>query len=114
MWIWLGGILILLLLIIFLILMSKVRLRLFIRKVNDDDTIKLDITMLYGLLSMHYQVPSILLKNWREGLEIEQERSENMIFDSSDSKRDVNKDKVNSWIDDLDRMIKATKGLKNG
>lgn len=112
MWIWLGGILILLLLIIFLILMSKVRLRLFIRKVNDDDTIKLDITMLYGLLSMHYQVPSILLKNWREGLEIEQERSENMIFDSSDSKRDINKDKVNSWIDDLDRMIKATKGFK--
>ncbi|RRJ66376.1 DUF2953 domain-containing protein [Paenibacillus oralis] len=112
MWIWLGGILILLLLVIFLILMSKVRLRLFIRKVNSDDTIKLDITMLYGLISMHYQVPSILLKNWREGLEIEQERSENMILDSSSKKQSVDKDKVNSWIDNFERLMRTTKGLK--
>ncbi|MGG6309635.1 DUF2953 domain-containing protein [Paenibacillus macerans] len=113
MWIWLGGILILLLLIAALILLSTITINLTMRKKNRDDTILLDITLLYGFVNIHYQVPSILLKNLRDGLQIERDRPENVLQkDSSSTNEEVNKDKVDKWMDEFQRLLEATKGFR--
>ncbi|MBW4839690.1 MAG: DUF2953 domain-containing protein [Paenibacillaceae bacterium] len=113
MWIWLGGILILLLLIAALILLSTITLHLTLRKKNRDDTILLDVTMLYGFVRLHYQVPSVKLKNWREGLQFEKNRPENVLQkESSSVDQKVNKDQVQRWMDEFDRMLKATSGFR--
>lgn len=112
-WIWLGGILILLLLIAALILLSTITLQLTLRKKNRDDTILLDVTMLYGFVHLRYQVPSIWLKNWSDGLQIEEDRPGNVLQkESSSVDQQVNKDQVQQWKDQFDRMLKATSGLR--
>lgn len=113
MWIWLGGILILLLLIAALILLSTITINLTMRKKNWDETILLDVTLFYGFVNVRYQVPSIRLRNWWEGLRIEQDRPENTVQgDSSSEDEVINKEKVETWMDEFQRMLEATKGFK--
>lgn len=112
-WIWLGGILILLLILAALILLSTITIHLTMRKQNKDDLILFDIYLLYGLVHIHYQVPSIRLKNWKEGLQIERDRPENILQqNSSSTKPKVNREKVEKWMDEVQRVLEATKGFR--
>lgn len=113
MWIWLGGILILLLLVAALILLSKISIQLTALKNNQDDTIMLDVKMLYGLISIHYQVPSIILKNWKDGLQVEQDRSDNVFQGhTSSNEQSIDKHKVHTFFEEWRQMLRSTKGFK--
>lgn len=116
MWIWLGSILILLLLmlmLLFMILMSKITFTLTVKKINRDETILLDVKLLFGLLSFHYRIPVIKLKNLKEGLVLKNDRSDNMFANhTADGEQKVNKDIVNRWMDELLVILKATSNMK--
>lgn len=113
MWIWLGGILILLLLIAALILLSTITFNLTLRKKNRDDMVLLEVTMLYGFVRLRYQVPTIRIKNWRDGVQIEKNQPENVLQKESTSvDHEVNKDKVELWMDQFERLLQATSGLR--
>lgn len=114
MWIWLGGILVLLLIIIVLVVLySKITLHLTVKKKNQDDTILLKVTLLFGMINFDYQIPVIMLKNLQEGIMIEQDFSDNLPKrQSKSSEQGIDKEKAKRWWQDFKELIKATKGLK--
>lgn len=116
MWIWLGSILILLLLLLLLLLlifMSKIKITLMAKKVNGDETILIDVVLLFGLLTFHYRIPTIGLKNWQEGLWVESDRSDNLFSKhSSAGEQEVNKDTLNRWKEEFKEILAATADLK--
>ncbi|WP_110932450.1 DUF2953 domain-containing protein [Paenibacillus bouchesdurhonensis] len=115
MWIWLGVILILLLVLIavVIILLSPIKFHLVARKVDQHETVQLEVTMLYGLARLRYEIPSIIFKNMKEGFKVEQQSANNLLSGrTSSSEQDVNKDKVRIWSEQFYDLLRATKGLK--
>lgn len=115
MWIWLGVILILLLVFIafVIILVSLIKFHLVVRKVNENETVQLEVTALYGLVRLRYLIPYIVFKNMKDGIQVEQQRSNNLVKDqSASSGQDINKDKVRYWADQFYDMLRATRGLQ--
>ncbi|WMT42656.1 hypothetical protein RE628_10260 [Paenibacillus sp. D2_2] len=68
MWIWLGSSLFLLFLIIVLLLSSHIKLRFLAKKRNKNDLVRINVTFLFGMISLHYNIPEIELKNLQDGL----------------------------------------------
>lgn len=113
MWIWIGSILLLLLIIIWTILMSKITFRLKVVKKNWDDSIILNVKMLYGLISLHYKVPAIVLKSLQEGVWVEKSQSDNILKGhTSNGEQVIDQEKVHKWNDDFREILSATKHLK--
>ncbi|WP_410768318.1 DUF2953 domain-containing protein [Fontibacillus sp. BL9] len=113
MWIWLGVILVLLLLILFLILISKIRIELKAKKENKDELILIDVSLLFGLFTFHYQIPALGLNNLQEGLWVENDRVDNFLkTHTSAEEQEIDKDKVNYWSDQFRNILRATAGLK--
>lgn len=114
MWIWLGGLLILLLIVIVVVILcSKITFYLTVKKKNQDDTIHLKVSLLFGMINLDYQIPVIMLKNLQEGIRIEQDYMDNLpIGQSKSSEQGINKEKVERWWDEFKQLVKATKGLK--
>ncbi|MEF2964398.1 DUF2953 domain-containing protein [Paenibacillus sp. M1] len=115
MWIWLGGsILILLLLLVLLsILFSKITFHLKAKKENKDETILLDVTLLFGLITFHYRIPAIGLRNLQEGLWVEKESSDNLIEKhTSAGEQEINKEILDRWAEEFRELVQATAGLK--
>ncbi|AZK47135.1 DUF2953 domain-containing protein [Paenibacillus lentus] len=115
MWIWLGVILILLLVIIavVIILLSPIKFHLVVRKVKQNEAVQLEVTMLYGVIRLRYEIPSIIFKNMKDGFKVEQQSSSNLLKSrTASSEQDINKDKIRSWVDQFYDLLQATKGLK--
>lgn len=115
MWIWLGVILILLLVCIavVLILLSPINFHLAARKLNHNETVKLEIVTLYGLIRLRYMIPYIIFKNLKDGFRVEQQHVNNLAQDQADnSEKDINKDKLRHWADQFYDLLGATRGLK--
>ncbi|GGH24787.1 DUF2953 domain-containing protein [Paenibacillus segetis] len=108
MWIWLGGILILLLLVIVLLLMSNISIDLLVRKKNWDETILLNITLVYGLVRFHYEVPSIVFRNVKEGFNVEDNVVSNFFKgQTSSNEQDINEEKIKHWTNKYREILKA-------
>lgn len=115
MWIfWLGSILILLLLIVlFVILNSKITIRLRAKKENRDELIQLDVTLLFGLLSLHYEIPAMGFSDLKKGLWVKSDRTDNFTPGPSAAGEDaINKDKVKRWMQQFRELVTATEGFK--
>lgn len=113
MWIWLGSILVLLLLVLTLILLSKITFHIKLKKENKDDTILIDVTLLFGLLTYHYRIPALGLNKLQDGLWVENNSSDNFFkTHTSAGEQEIDKEKVNLWADQFRDMIRATRGLK--
>ncbi|GGG05740.1 DUF2953 domain-containing protein [Paenibacillus aceti] len=115
MWIWLGSGLFLLFLIIVVLLLSQIKLRLMAKKNNKDDMVLIDVTLLYGLVSLHYNVPTIELNNLRDGLIIKGEQSSNLNERQTANHEQaihINKQKIKQWTEEFKMMLEATLGLK--
>ncbi|MNO25084.1 hypothetical protein D3C76_149160 [compost metagenome] len=112
MWIWIGSILLLLLIVIGLILMSKITLQLRAVKQNWDDSIILDVTMLFGLISLHYEVPTVVLKSWQEGIWYEKSQNDNILSGhASSGEQVIDQEKLQMWKEEFRKILKNTKGL---
>ncbi|MBQ4898524.1 DUF2953 domain-containing protein [Paenibacillus sp. Marseille-P2973] len=113
MWIWLGSILVLLLLVLTLILLSKITFHIKLKKENKDETILIDVTLLFGLLTYHYRIPALGLNKLQDGLWVENNSSDNFFkTHTSAGEQEIDKEKVNLWADQFRDMIRATRGLK--
>ncbi|GIP52061.1 MULTISPECIES: DUF2953 domain-containing protein [Paenibacillus] len=113
MWIWLGSILVLLLLVLTLILLSKITFHIKLKKENKDETIMIDVTLLFGLLTYHYRIPALGLNKLQDGLWVENNSSDNFFkTHTSAGEQEIDKEKVNLWAEQFRDMIRATRGLK--
>lgn len=113
MWIWLGSSLFLLCLIIVLLLLSHIKLQFFAKKSNKNDMVTIDVTLLFGLISLHYKIPEIELKNLQEGLIFRGENSNNLNEgQTANHEQAINKHKIEQWADDFRTMLEATLGLR--
>lgn len=107
-WIWLGGILVLLLLAVVLILMSNISIDLMARKKNWDEIVLLDIKFVYGLIRIHYEVPSIVLRSVKQGFQVEDNVVTNFFKGhTSSNEQDVNKEKMEIWVTKFHRVLQA-------
>ncbi|MNW36126.1 hypothetical protein D3C74_131320 [compost metagenome] len=112
-WIWIGSILLLLLIIIALLLTSVITVRLSVTKKNWDDSVIVDVKMLYGLITLHYEVPAIVLKSLQEGVWVEKSQSDNILKGhTSNEEQVIDQEKVHQWTKEFKEILSATKGLK--
>nr|WP_285860364.1 MULTISPECIES: DUF2953 domain-containing protein [Paenibacillus] len=103
----------LLFLIIVILLLSHIKLRFLAKKSNKNDMITVDVTLLFGMVSLHYKIPEIELKNLQDGLIIRGEKSNNLNEgQTANQEQEINKRKIEQWIENFKEMLEATLGLR--
>ncbi|RUT36121.1 DUF2953 domain-containing protein [Paenibacillus zeisoli] len=113
MWIWLGGLLLLLLILIFAALISRIKLTLNVNKLGKDDTILIEVSALFGLFRYHYEIPMLKFKDFKQGLQVKEKKEGHVMKDlHQEQQTNIDKDKVDSWVDNWKRMLDATHDLK--
>jgi len=76
--------------------------------------ITVDVTFLFGIISLHYKIPEIELKNLQDGLIVREENSNNLNEgQTANHEQAINKQKIEQWIDDFRMMLEATLGLRS-
>jgi hypothetical protein len=110
----LGSIVLLLVIIGLLICFSNITCDITMQKHNHDEDIIAHLSLLYGLVTFHYEVPSIRLQKWKDGLKLEKIKINHFFSASQENEAETNidKEKVEGWIDQLQSMLLATLGLK--
>lgn len=111
MWIWLGGIGLLIALLLVAVLISYVHVHFTFRKHNHDDYAKITIRLLYGIVRINYEIPSIVFRNMKEGFLVKTEQRMSHSREAQSHER-VNKRKVKKWAKDVKVMLRATEALK--
>ncbi|WP_164848735.1 DUF2953 domain-containing protein [Paenibacillus sp. DCT19] len=112
MWIWLGGIGLLFVLLIVAVLISNVHVHFTFRKHKNDDYANINVRLLYGIVRMNYEIPSIVFRNMKEGFLVKTEQSMNHSRGETQGSERVNKRKVKKWAKDVKVMLRATDALK--
>lgn len=113
MWIWLGGLLLLLLILIFAALISRIMLTLNVNKLGKDDTILIEVSALFGLFKYHYEIPMLKFKNLKQGLQVKEKKEGNVMKDHhQEAETHIDKDKVDTWVENWKRMLASTHDLK--
>ncbi|WP_433946395.1 DUF2953 domain-containing protein [Paenibacillus sp. SN-8-1] len=113
MWIWLGGLLLLLLILIFAALISRIKLTLNVKKLGKDDTILIEVSALFGLFKYHYEIPMLKFKDFKQGLQVKEKKKSNMMKDHhKEEHTNIDKEKVDIWIDNWKGLLNATHELK--
>lgn len=115
-WDWLGVILIALLMVLFLamilVLRSTITIQMKARKSNQDETIKIEVTMLFGIIHFHYIIPRMSFSNLRTGLKVENDHADNLFSGHTNSeKQHINKEKIDQWSERVRQILQSTEGL---
>lgn len=112
MWIWLGGIGLLIALLITAVLISNVHVHFIFNKHKSDDYANINVRLLYGIVRINYEIPSIVFRNMKEGFLVKTEQSMNHSKGRTEGSERVNKRKVKKWVKDVKIMLRATDALK--
>ncbi|WP_339235369.1 DUF2953 domain-containing protein [Paenibacillus sp. FSL R5-0517] len=112
MWIWLGGIGLLFALLIAAVLISNVHVHFTFSKHKSDDYANINVRVLYGIVRINYEIPSIVFRNMKEGFLVKTEQSMNHSRGEAQGSERVNKRKVKKWAKDVKVMLRATDALK--
>ncbi|WP_315793068.1 DUF2953 domain-containing protein [Paenibacillus sp. BIC5C1] len=112
MWIWLGGIGLLIALLLVAVLISYVHVHFTFKKHNHDDYAKITVRLLYGIVRINYEIPSIVFRNMKEGFLVKTEQRMSHSRGEAQSSERVNKRKVKKWAKDVKIMLRATEALK--
>lgn len=115
-WDWLGVILIALLMVLFLamilVLRSMITIQMKARKSNQDETIKIEVTMLFGIIHFHYFIPRMSFSNLQKGLKVENDHADNLFSGHTNSeKQHINKEKIEQWSERVKQLLHSTEGL---
>lgn len=115
-WDWLGVILIALLMVLLLVMMivlcSTITIQVKARKSNQDETIKIEAIMLFGMIHFHYIIPSMRLTSLQKGLKVENDHADNLFKGHTNSeKQHINKEKIDEWSEQAKELLKSTEGL---
>lgn len=112
MWIWLGGIGLLFAVLIAAVLISNVHVHFTFNKHKSDDYANINVRLLYGIVRINYEIPSIVFRNMKEGFLVKTEQSMNHSRGEAQGSERVNKRKVKKWAKDVKIMLRATDALK--
>ena len=111
---WLAVPLALVLVAVVLLLSSSIVFHLRLRKRGKDDLMELDITLLFGLVKFHYELPSIVYEGIRRGIRVKlQESGVNPATkQQNEDEKLIDKEVVDRWREIVKKALKATNGLK--
>lgn len=112
---WLAVPLALLFLAIVLLLSSSIVFHLRLSKRGKDDQVELDISLLFGLVKLHYELPSIVFDGIKRGVRVKLEESgvtPGMEKKQKDAEKQIDKEVVENWLDKFKKALMATKGMK--
>lgn len=112
MWIWLGGIGLLIALLLAAVLISNVHVHFTFSKHKSDDYAKITVRLLYGIVRMNYEIPSIVFRNMKEGFLVKTEQRMSHSRGEAEGSERVNKRKVKKWAKEIKIMLRATDALK--
>lgn len=111
-WIWLGGIVLFAILLLAIVLISNIHIHFTFRKHRSDDYALINIRLLYGLVRIKYEIPSIVFKNMKEGFLVKTQQRTNHSRGEAEGNERVNKRKVKKWAKEVKVMLRATDALK--
>ncbi|AOZ91411.1 DUF2953 domain-containing protein [Paenibacillus crassostreae] len=102
-------IVIVLLLLIVAILLSKIKVNLWVRKNGKDDEIVVRIRMIFGLVRLHYELPMMKFKEKDKGIFVEVDKTNNVGHNKEKHNETlVDKQKIDNWLDQFLRVLEAT------
>ncbi len=84
-------------------------------KQGNNDEVVFNITMLYGLIRYHYDLPILKFENMKKGLIVKVEKKKNVGMGTSrteDSEAQVNKRKIDFWMREVHEILAATESFK--
>lgn len=106
----------LLLALLLLVLCSRIRFVIRLKKSGGNDRAEMEVSMLYGLLKLHYRVPQAKLENWNRGLRLKlrMDAAGPLAPGQAGGKgnEQIDKSRAKDWWKSAKRAFKATKGLK--
>ncbi|GGF75636.1 hypothetical protein GCM10010912_21020 [Paenibacillus albidus] len=110
---WLAILLAVLLLGFILLLSSFIHFHFVLRKVGKDDRLELDVTLLYGWVKFHYVLPRVIFEGIEKGFKVKLEESGAApLKKETDTEAQIDKKKVDTWVDEMKQALQATKGLE--
>ncbi|WP_410514760.1 DUF2953 domain-containing protein [Paenibacillus sp. BR2-3] len=112
---WLALPLALLILAIVLLLSSSIDFHLRLWKRGKDDHVEINISFLFGVVKLHYELPAIVFQGFRRGVRVKLEESgvaPVMEKKQNDDEKYIDKETVEKWFDKFKKALKATEGLK--
>ncbi|MEC0089812.1 DUF2953 domain-containing protein [Paenibacillus macquariensis] len=105
-----------LVLLVITVLLSKINMDIRLSKYGKNDEVVFNITMLYGLIRYHYDLPMLKFENMKKGLTVKVNKRKNVGMGASTSKEDsetqVNRRKIDLWMREVHEILEATESFK--
>jgi len=112
---WLAVPLALLFLAIVLVLSSSIEFHFRLWKRGKNDHMELNVSFLFGLVKLHFELPAIVFQGFRRGVRVKLEESgvaPVMEKQQAEGEKQIDKELVEKWIDKFKKAVRATKGMK--
>lgn len=106
------AIIVLLIILLVAVIMSNITITLWYSKHNKDDKAVLDVKMLYGIVKMHYEMPSLVFANMKKGFMLRLESKNSFRNGQTVGKAHINKRRLDHWADEVRIMLQSTASLK--
>ncbi|MHA0855502.1 DUF2953 domain-containing protein [Paenibacillus sp. CMAA1364] len=104
---------IVILMVFIVILLSKIKVDIWVRKNGKDDEVMIHMKLLYGVIKLHYEIPVVRMNNLEEGVSLEvNKKTKPSQTEEQHDKTEVDKKKVDEWISRFHEILEATLFLK--
>ncbi|AWB45048.1 hypothetical protein DCC85_12990 [Paenibacillus sp. CAA11] len=112
-WIGIGIIVGLLLLLFVILLMSRITIKVQVRKHGAEEAITLDIGLLFNWVNYHYEVPKIVFDNFKQGLQVESQQTGGIAKDQSkETEQHIGVERLQTWAALYKDMKESTFNFK--
>ncbi|KTD87123.1 DUF2953 domain-containing protein [Paenibacillus etheri] len=103
----------LLVLAMVLVLSSSIDFRIRCYKHGKNDLLELDVTTLFGLIKLHYELPRLVFKGLEQGV-IGKFKETGTAIKGVDTVKEeqFDKERIEHWRDNIQLAVKSTRGLK--
>lgn len=110
---WLAIPLVLLLLVIILTLCSFIDFHFRFYKRGNDDLVEINVTSLYGLVKLHFELPQLVFEGLKRGLRVKLEEQGTAISSSEiDKEEKIDQERIKRWQENIKMAMKSTRNLK--
>jgi hypothetical protein len=94
-------------------LSSSIHFHIRLCRLGKDDRFEFDIKALFGLVKLHYELPKMVYEGISRGVKVKLEESGvGPVRQDSDKEEQIDKETVQSWMDQVKQALRATRGLK--
>jgi hypothetical protein len=110
---WLAIPLVLLVLALILVLSSSIDFRIRCYKHGKNDLLELDVTSLFGLIKLHYELPQLVFKGLEQGVWGKFKETGTATTGVDTVKEEIfDKERIMHWRANVNQAVKSTRGLK--